>query len=112
MFSGKTRSLFPALPPCLGGSKCCLCREILQGTFVVPSSHLPFSLTQAVQGYSLRVTVMSQHSIKLLPARGSRAFTNREGRQLLDSEQRKYVNGPRTERLSRPPNSTPPHLLW
>lgn len=108
IFSGKTGSLFPVLPPCLGSSKHCLCREILPGTFVVPSSHLPFSLTQAVQGYFLRVTFMSQNSIKLLSAWGSHAFTNREGRQLLDREQKKYVNGHRTERLSRSPNSTHP----
>lgn len=51
---------------------------------------------------------MSQNSIKLLSAWGSHAFRNKEGRQLLDSEQRKYVSGHRTERLSRPPNSTHP----
>lgn len=75
VFPRRTCSLFLGVfSPRLCGGEDLLCHKITEGAFISPGSHLPSSLTQAVQGYSLHLTFMSQNSMKLLSAWGSRAF--------------------------------------
>lgn len=105
-FSTKDMLLFPGVfSPCLCGGEGCLCRKITWGAFISPASRSPSSLPV----YSLQLTFMSQNSTKLLSARGSHAFREPgNGGGFLDSEQKRYVNGHRTQRLSRPTKSTHP----
>lgn len=79
VFTKNTAPLFRVLPLRLCGSERCLCRRILWAAFISAGPRPLSSLMRAVRGYSLRRTFMSQNSIKLSSAWGSRAFRNPGG---------------------------------